>query len=83
MNTEKTYGGFRLSFLHSDNKKDFWNDSLFLNLYNFWQLPRDGFLLKTYKKKEFIVEKNYSSKSEGGERSPHLQSFNASIYGWA
>ena len=57
MNTEKTYGGFRLSFLHSDNKKDFWNDSLFLNLYNFWQLRRDGFLLKTYKKKNSLLKK--------------------------
>ena len=56
MNTE-TYAGFRLSFLHSDNKKDFWNDCLFLNLYDFAQLRRNGFLLKTYKTKNSLLKR--------------------------
>ena len=56
MNTE-TYAGFRQSFLHSGNKKYFWNDSFLLNLYDFCQLRRNGFLLKTCKTKNLLLKR--------------------------
>ena len=69
MNTE-TYAGFRLSFLHSDNKKDFLNDCLFLNLYDFWQLRRNGFLLKTYKTKNSLLKRIIRRKVNGNNELP-------------
>ena len=69
MNTE-TYAGFRLSFLHSDNKKDFLNDCLFLNLYDFWQLRRNGFLLKTYKTKNSLLKRIIRRKVKGNNELP-------------
>ena len=69
MNTE-TYGDFRLSSLHSENKRDFWNDSLFLNLYDFWCICRNGFLLKTYKTKNSLLKKIICRKVKGDKELP-------------
>ena len=69
MNTE-TYAGFRQSFLHSGNKKYFWNDSFLLNLYDFCQLRRNGFLLKTYKTKNLLLKRIIRRKGRGNNELP-------------
>ena len=49
MSSIETYADFRVAFLHDENGEKLWEEDLFLNLYDFWVLCRDGFLLKTYK----------------------------------
>ena len=52
-----TYADFRVAFLHDENGEKLREEGLFLNLYDFWCLPRDGFLLKTYKTKNALLKK--------------------------
>ena len=39
-----TYGSFRVGFLHDKEKKRIKEDSLFLNIYDFWSLHRSSFM---------------------------------------
>ena len=39
-----TYGSFRVDFLHDKEKKRMKEDSLFLNIYDFWSLHRSSFM---------------------------------------
>ena len=48
MSSIETYADFRVAFLHDENGGKLWEEDLFLNLYDFWVLRRDGFSLKTY-----------------------------------
>ena len=47
----ETYADFRTDFLHDESGKMLWGEHLFLNIYDFWVIRRDGFLLGNYKKK--------------------------------
>ena len=47
----KTYADFRTDFLHDESGKMLWGEHLFFNIYHFWFIHRDGFLLGDYKKK--------------------------------
>ena len=51
MSSTETYGDFRVDFLHDESEEKLWGDNLFLNIYDFWCIHRDGFLLKDYKTK--------------------------------
>ena len=51
MSSTEPYGDFRVDFLHDDNGEKLWDDNLFLNIYDFWCIRRDGFLLKIIKRK--------------------------------
>ena len=60
MSSIETYVDFRVAFLHDENGGKLWEEDLFLNLYDFWVLRRDGFLLKTYKIKKYVIKKDHS-----------------------
>ena len=50
----KTYADFRTDFLHDESGKMLWGEHLFLNIYHFWFIRRDGFLLGDYKKNSLL-----------------------------
>ena len=45
MSNTETYGDFRVEFLHDEKVEKLSGTGLFFNLYDFWHLRRDGFLL--------------------------------------
>ena len=53
MSTE-TYADFRTDFLHDESGKMLLGDHLFLNIYDFWVIRQDGFLLDDYKKNSLL-----------------------------
>ena len=53
MSTE-TYADFRTDFLHDESEKMLLGDHLFLNIYGFWVIRQDGFLLDDYKKNSLL-----------------------------
>ena len=56
MSTE-TYADFRTDFLHDESGKMLLGDNLFLNIYDFWVIRQDGFLLDDYKRKNSILKR--------------------------
>ena len=56
MSTE-TYADFRTDFLHDESGKMLLGDNLFLNIYDFWVIRQDGFLLDDYKRKNLILKR--------------------------
>ena len=57
----ETYGGFHIDFLN-DLTGDrlwerFWNNDLFLNIYDFWCLRRHGYLIENYLKRNSFLKK--------------------------
>ena len=60
----KTYADFRIDFLHDESGKMLWGEHLFLNIYHFWFIRRDGFLLGDYKKKIRYWKKLWEKKWE-------------------
>ena len=63
----ETYADFRVAFLHDENGGKLWEEDLFLNLYDFWCLRRDGFLLKMYKTKNALLKKIIRKKVRGNK----------------
>ena len=57
MSAIETYGDFRVEFLHDEKGEKLWSNSLFLNIYDFWCIRRDGFLLRTYKAKNSLLKR--------------------------
>lgn len=64
MSNTETYGNFRVEFLHDEKVEKLSGTGLFFNLYDFWHLRRDGFLLRTYKAKNLLLKKIIHKKSE-------------------
>ena len=56
MSTE-TYGSFCGEFLHDEEGKLIRENSLFLNIYDFWCLQRSDFMLGTYEHKAEKLER--------------------------
>ena len=70
MSSIETYADFRVAFIHDENGGKLREEDLFLNLYDFWVLRRDGFLLKTYKTKNALSKKVISKKVRGNKELP-------------
>ena len=70
MSSNETYADFRVAFLHDENGEKLWEEGLFLNLYDFWCLRRNGFLLKTYKTKNALLKKIIREKLRGNKELP-------------
>ena len=70
MSNTETFGDFRVEFLHDEKGEKLWSNSLFFNLYDFWRLRRDGFLLKTYKAKNLLLKKVNHKKVKGNKKLP-------------
>lgn len=65
----ETYGGFHIDFLN-DLTGDrlwerFWNNDLFLNIYDFWCLRRHGYLIDNYLKRNSFLKKIIRKKNKG------------------
>ena len=67
MSSIETYADFRVAFLDDENGRKLWEEDLFLNMYDFWCLRRDGFLLKTYKTKNGLLKKIIRKKVRGNK----------------
>ena len=70
MSSIETYADYRVAFLHDENGGKLWEEDLFLNLYDFWVLRCDGFLLKTYKTKNALLKKMIRKKVRGNKELP-------------
>ena len=70
MSSTETYGDFRVDFLHDESGEKLWGDNLFLNIYDFWCIRRDGFLLKDYKTKNYLLKRIIRKKMRGNKELP-------------
>ena len=70
----ETYGGFRKDFLNDLSGLElfdrFWNEHLFLNIYDFWSLRRHGYLVDNYRQRNRFLKKIIRSKVKGDENLP-------------
>ena len=69
MSTE-TYGDFRIDYLNDESGQKLWGDNLFLNIYDFWCICQDGFLLKDYKTKNSLLKRIIRKKLRGYKELP-------------
>ena len=69
MSTE-TYGDFRIDYLNDESGEKLWGDNLFLNIYDFWCIRQDGFLLKDYKTKNSLLKRIIRKKLRGYKELP-------------
>ena len=67
MSSIETYWDFRVEFLHNGSGEKLWGDNLFLNIYDFWCIGRDGFLLKDYKTKNSLLRRIIRKKMRGNK----------------
>ena len=70
MSSTETHGDFRLDFLYDERGKRLWDDNLFLNIYDFWCVRRNGFLLKDYRTKNSLLKRIISKKMRGNKELP-------------
>ena len=70
MSSIETYGDFRVDFLHDESGEKLWGDNLFLNIYDFWCIRRDGFLLKDYKTNNSLLIRIIRKKMRGNKELP-------------
>ena len=70
MSSTETYGDFRLDSLHDENGERLWEDNLFLNIYDFWCVCKDGFLLMNYRKKNSLLKRIIRKKMRGNKELP-------------
>ena len=73
MSAIKTYGDFQVEFLHDEKGEKLWSNSLFLNIYDFWCIRRDGFLLRTYKAKNSLLKRIIRKKMRGNNELPNYK----------
>ena len=66
----ETYADFRTDFLHDESGKMLWGEHLFLNIYDFWVIRRDRFLLGDYKKKNSLLKKIIRKKVRNNKELP-------------
>ena len=69
MSTE-TYGDFRIDFLHDESGEKLWGNNLFVNIYDFWCIRQDGFLLKDYRMKNSLLKRIIRKKLRGNKELP-------------
>ena len=62
MSSTEKYGDFRVDFLHDESGEKLWDDNLFLNIYDFWCVHRDGFLLEDYRTKTSLLKRKIRKK---------------------
>ena len=74
MSTE-TYGDFRIDYLNDESGQKLWGDNLFLNIYDFWCICQDGFLLKDYKTKNSLLKRIIRKKLRGYKELPTYKVF--------
>ena len=55
--TYQTYADFQIGFLHDESGRTLWSDNLFLNIYDFWIIRQDGYLLRDYKTKNSLLKR--------------------------
>ena len=60
MSSIETYADFRVAFLHDENGGKLWEEDLFLNLYDFWVLRRDGIFIENVQNKKCVIKKDHS-----------------------
>ena len=70
MSSTEMYGDFRADFLHDEGGEKVWGDNLFLNIYDFWCVRRDGFLLKDYRTKNSLLKRIIRKKMRGNNFPP-------------
>ena len=70
MSLIETYADFRVEFLHNESEEKLWGNDLFLNIYNFWCIRRDGFLIKDYSKKNSLSKTIIRKKIRGNKELP-------------
>ena len=70
MSSIETYGDFRVDFLHDESGEKLRGDNLFLNIYDFWCIRRDGFLLKDYKMNNSLLIRIIRKKMRGNKELP-------------
>ena len=70
MSSIETYGDFRVDFLHDESGEKLRGDNLFLNIYDFWCIRRDGFLLKDYKTNNSLLIRIIRKKMRGNKELP-------------
>ena len=56
MSSIEAYADFRVEFLHDESGEKLWGNDLSLNIYDFWCIRRDGFLIKDYSKKNSLLK---------------------------
>ena len=61
---------FRIEFLHDESREKLWGNDLFLNIYDFWCISRDGFLLKDYSRKNSLLKTIIRKKMRGNKELP-------------
>ena len=70
----ETYGGFRKDFLNNliggELWDRFWNEQLFLNLYDFWSLRQHGYLVDNYQQRNIFLKKIIRKKVKGDVNLP-------------
>ena len=70
----ETYGGFRKGFLNDSTGEElfdgFWNEHLFLNLYDFWSLRRHEYLVDNYQQRNTFLKKIIRFKVKADENLP-------------
>ena len=70
MSSTEMYGDFRVDFLHDEGGEKVWGDNLFLNIYDFWCVRPDGFLLKDYRTKNSLLKRIIRKKMRGNKELP-------------
>ena len=70
MSSIETYEDFRVEFLHDEREEKLWGDNLFLNIYDFWCIRRNGFLLKDYRTKNSLLKRIIRKKMRGNKELP-------------
>ena len=75
MSSTETYRDFQVDFLHNKSGEKLWADDLFLNVYHFWCIRQDGFLLKDYRTKNLLLKRIISKKLRGNKKLPTYKVF--------
>ena len=70
MFSTETYGDFWVDFLQDEGEEKLCDDNLFLNIYDFWCVRRDGFLLKDYRTKNSLLKRKIRKKLRGNKELP-------------
>ena len=70
MSSIEAYADFRVEFLHDESGEKLWGNDLSLNIYDFWCIHRDGFLIKDYSKKNSLLKTIIRKKIRGNKELP-------------
>ena len=73
MSSTETYGDFQVDFLHDESGEKLLGNNLFLNIYDFWFIRRDGFFVKDYKTKNSLLKRIICKKMRGNKELPTIK----------